>query len=118
LYQALLPLAFAADVPRADGRVERAFHVLAELTPAEARHLAGNRARFRVVLDSTGEDSFEAENSFFRAAWLSSGKGVRNRFRSRFLTSPGRRGDCSPRLPQIRTCAINASGSSCHSFAA
>jgi hypothetical protein len=56
----LLPLAFAAaDVPRADTRVERACHVLAELTPMEARHLAGRRARFRVVLDSTGEDSFD-----------------------------------------------------------
>jgi len=27
-------------------------------------------------------------------------------------SGPGRRGDCSPRLPQIRTCPIKASGSS------
>jgi hypothetical protein len=33
------------------------------------------------------------------------------------LLSPGRRGGRPPRLPQIRTCATNASGSSCHSFA-
>jgi hypothetical protein len=60
LYQALLPLAFAAaDVPRADSRIERTAHVLAELTPLEARSLDGKRARFRVVLDSTGEDSFD-----------------------------------------------------------
>jgi hypothetical protein len=58
----LLPLALAAaDVPRAECQVERAFHVLAELTPAEARHLAGRRARFHVVLDSL-ED--EATHSF------------------------------------------------------
>jgi hypothetical protein len=31
---------------------------------------------------------------------------------------PGRRGDCSPRLPQIRTCPIKASGSSSHGLAA
>jgi hypothetical protein len=56
----LLPLAFAAgDVPRADTRVERACYVLAELTPIEARHLDGKRARFRVALDSSGEDSFD-----------------------------------------------------------
>jgi hypothetical protein len=58
----LLPLAFAAaDVPRAECRGERAFHVLADLTPAEARHLADDRTRFRVALDSL-ED--EATHSF------------------------------------------------------
>jgi hypothetical protein len=58
----LLPLAFAAgDVPRADSRIERTAHVLVELTPIEARHLAGRRARFRVALDSL-ED--EATHSF------------------------------------------------------
>ena len=31
---------------------------------------------------------------------------------------PGRRGGCPPRLPQIRTCPIKASGSSGHGFAA
>jgi hypothetical protein len=31
---------------------------------------------------------------------------------------PGRRGDYSPRLPQIRTCPSKASGSSRHGFAA
>jgi hypothetical protein len=44
----LLPLAFAAgDVPgtRPDCRAEREFYVLADLTPAEARHLEGKRAR-------------------------------------------------------------------------
>jgi len=30
---------------------------------------------------------------------------------------PGRRGGCPPRLPQIRTCPIKASGSSGHGFA-
>lgn len=43
----LLPLAFAAaDVPgtRTDGRVEVLYHVLADLTPAEARHLEGRLA--------------------------------------------------------------------------
>jgi hypothetical protein len=56
----LLTLAFAAaDVPspRIDGRVGRAFYVLADLTPAEARRLDGRRARFRVSLDSEGEDN-------------------------------------------------------------
>jgi hypothetical protein len=49
----LLPLAFAAgDVPRLECRVERAYYLLADLTPAEARRLEGKRARFRVVLDS------------------------------------------------------------------
>ena len=33
-------------------------------------------------------------------------------------TRPGRRGDCSPRLPQIRTCPIKAYGSSGHGLAA
>jgi hypothetical protein len=47
--------------PRAECRVEPTFHVLAELTPAEARHLAGRPARFRVALDSL-ED--EATHSF------------------------------------------------------
>ena len=32
--------------------------------------------------------------------------------------APGRRGARAPRLPQIRTCPIKASGSSCHSFTA
>jgi hypothetical protein len=35
-----------------------------------------------------------------------------------FFTRPGRRGDYSPRLPQIRTCPIKASGSSSHGLAA
>jgi hypothetical protein len=51
----LVPLAFAAgDVPsrRVEGRVERGVYFLADLRPAEARRLAGRRARFRVVLDS------------------------------------------------------------------
>src|SRR5262249_10509481 len=43
-----------ADVPlsRTHGRVERSCYSLAGLTPAEARCLEGQRARFRVVLDS------------------------------------------------------------------
>jgi hypothetical protein len=51
----LLPLAFGAgDVTslRIDSRAKRAFYVLADLTPAEARRLEGKRARFRVALDS------------------------------------------------------------------
>ena len=37
---------------------------------------------------------------------------------ARLRLGPGRRGDCSPRLPQIRTCPIKASGSSSHGLAA
>jgi hypothetical protein len=51
----LMPLAFAVgDVPspRIDSQVERAFYLLADLTPAEAGRLEGKRARFLVTLDS------------------------------------------------------------------
>jgi len=36
----------------------------------------------------------------------------------RYPPGPGRRGEYSPRLPQIRTCPIKASGSSSHGLAA
>jgi hypothetical protein len=56
----LLPLAFAAGgVPHTTSQLERTYHVLETLTPAEARRLEGKRARFRVTLDSTGDDSFD-----------------------------------------------------------
>jgi hypothetical protein len=44
---------------RPDTRAERSCYDLATLTPADARSLVGKRARFRVVLDSTGDDSFD-----------------------------------------------------------
>src|SRR5262249_45291479 len=37
--------------------------------------------------------------------------------RRRGRLRPGRAGGCPPALPQIRTCPIKASGSSCHAFA-
>jgi hypothetical protein len=56
----MLPILFlavlspVADGPghRPDTRAGRTCHDLARLTPADARSLAGKRARYRVVLDS------------------------------------------------------------------
>jgi hypothetical protein len=48
----LLSLILAlADVPRVDTRAGHDVYFLADLTPADARSLAGKRARYRVVLD-------------------------------------------------------------------
>jgi hypothetical protein len=61
LLHLLTLVAPVADVHghRPDTRAERSCYDLATLTTADARSLAGKRARFRVVLDSTGEDSFD-----------------------------------------------------------
>jgi hypothetical protein len=54
----LLPLTVAlADVPRVDTRPEREVYYLADLTPANARSLAGKQARYRVVLDSLEDEA-------------------------------------------------------------
>jgi hypothetical protein len=46
-----------ADGLRLESRVERNYHVLHDLTPAEARNLEGKRAGFRIALDSLEDDN-------------------------------------------------------------
>jgi hypothetical protein len=54
----LLPVTLAvADVPRVNTRADHDIYFLADLTPAEARSLAGKWARYRVVLDSLEDEA-------------------------------------------------------------
>jgi hypothetical protein len=59
------------------------------------------------LIDALGDDG-----SFDGVRWRV------QELQERIENGPGRRGDCSPRLPQIRTCPIKASGSSGHGLAA